>query len=277
MTNAEELTGRDARELPSAFDGLEWLAERLTDSELVVFLDYDGTLTPIVSQPEDALLSEQMRQVLDDLSRMCTVAIVSGRDLDDVFPMVDLPGLIFAGSHGFDIRGPNDLSLEYEGGVEHLPDLERAEGQLRDRIEAISGARVERKRFAIANHYRNVAEGDVPALRKAVEEVAAGNGRLRLSGGKKVLELRPDIEWDKGRAVLWLLNALDLERDKVVPIYIGDDVTDEDAFRAVRDSGVGIVVGEPPYPTMARFSLKDTSEVQSFIGELIDLASVRES
>lgn len=271
----EPVYAKPASQLPSALDALDELATRLADASPVIFLDYDGTLTPIVSQPEDALLSEEMRDVLRMLSRVCTVAVVSGRDLGDVEPLVALDELIYAGSHGFDIKGPGGLRLEYEGGVEHLPDLERAEDELRARIETVPGARVERKRFAIANHYRNVSDPDALVVETSVRDIAARHERLRMSGGKKVFELRPDIDWDKGRAVIWLLEALGVDDSANVPIYVGDDVTDEDAFRTLYDRGIGIIVGEPSYPTMARYRLKDISEVQQFLDRLISLVSER--
>lgn len=259
-----------AAELPSALEAGEQIAERLTGKRPAMFLDYDGTLTPIVSQPEDAVLSDSMRGVLKQLAGLCAVAIVSGRDRADVEPLVALDGLVFAGSHGFDIKGPG-LRMEYEGGKERLPDLAAAEQELHQRIDPIAGARVERKRFAIANHYRNVAEEDVPRVEQAVREVLADHERLRLSHGKKVLELRPDIDWDKGRAVFWLLEALGLDGDDVLPFYLGDDVTDEDAFAALSGRGIGVIVGDPSYKTNADYRLGNTPEVEVFLTQLVGL------
>jgi trehalose 6-phosphate phosphatase len=260
---------RIASELPSALEAWEEIAGRLDDRRPAVFLDYDGTLTPIVSQPEDALLSDEMRSVLRELAGLCTVAIVSGRDREDVEPKVALQGLVYAGSHGFDIKGPGGLDMEYEGGRAALPELEQAEGELEARVAGVPGARVERKRFAIASHYRNVAEDDVPRVERAVKEVAEKYERLRVSSGKKVLELRPDIDWDKGRAVLWLLETLGLNGGAVLPFYVGDDVTDEDAFRVLTDRGVGVLVGSPAYKTNATYRLRDTREVREFLQALI--------
>lgn len=260
-----------AADLPSALEVWGEISGRLAGKHLALFLDYDGTLTPIVSQPEDALLSEDMRGVLRDLASLCTVAIVSGRDRKDVEPLVDLDGLVYAGSHGFDIKGPDGLRLEHEGGRECLPDLERAERELKGRLDGVSGARVERKRYAIANHYRNVADDDVPRVEQAVSEVAEMHERLRISSGKKVLELRPDLAWDKGRAVLWLLEALKLDGEAVLPFYIGDDVTDEDAFDVLAERGVGVLVGSPAYKTNASYGLRNTAEVRQFLQALINL------
>ncbi len=260
---------RRAGELPSALESGDAIVAHLEGKRPALFLDYDGTLTPIVSQPEDALLSDDMRRVLRELAGLCVVAIISGRDRADVEPLVALDGLVFAGSHGFDIRGPEGLRLEHEGGRACLPALEQAESELRPALEAIGGARVERKRFAIANHYRNVAESDVPRVERVVREVAAGQPTLRISHGKKVLELRPDIDWDKGRAVLWLLEALGLDGSDTLPFYLGDDVTDEDAFLALADLGIGVLVGRPSYLTHATYSLRDTEEVRQFLERMV--------
>jgi alpha,alpha-trehalase len=271
MVAGHALGARLPDELPSALVSRPELAARLAGRRPAMFLDYDGTLTPIVSQPEDALLSDEMRDVLRELAGLCRVAVVSGRDRADVEPLVALDELVYAGSHGFDIKGPGGLRMEHEGGHDCLPDLDLAEQELNARIDSVRGARVERKRFAIATHYRNVADEDVPRVEAGVREVLSVHDRLRLSGGKKVFELRPDIEWDKGRAVLWLLEALALDGDDVLPFYLGDDVTDEDAFHALAGRGVGVLVGDPAYRTNADFKLADTSEVRLFLQELVNL------
>ncbi|UCC84098.1 MAG: trehalose-phosphatase, partial [Gemmatimonadota bacterium] len=112
-------------------------------------------------------------------------------------------------------------------------------------------------------------------VEQAVREVLARHERLRLSHGKKVYELRPDIDWDKGRAVFWLLEALGLDGDDVVPFYLGDDVTDEDAFAALGDRGIGVIVGNPSYKTNASYSLRDTPEVERFLSQLVSLIGDR--
>jgi alpha,alpha-trehalase len=252
--------------IPSALDQLDKIIAPGRGKRFAVFLDYDGTLTPIVSHPEDAWLSDSMRLVLRELAARVRVAILSGRDLDDVRRRVDLDGLVYAGSHGFDIAGPG---FRRELGADYLADLDAAEKELREPLEEISGAQLERKRFSIAAHYRNVNENDVPTLRQAVEAVAARHRELRRIDGKKVFEFLPAIEWDKGKAVTWLLEALALERENVRPIYIGDDSTDEDAFRALKERGIGILVSEQPGATAARYMLKDSGEVEVFLRNLI--------
>jgi trehalose-phosphatase len=252
--------------IPSALEHVQEIGG--ATARVAVFLDYDGTLTPIVSHPEDAWLSDSMRQVLGELAARAPVAILSGRDLNDVRRRVDLDGIVYAGSHGFDIAGAGGLRREL--GTAYLSVLATAEAELREALDEIPGAQLERKHFSVAAHYRNVKENDAFRVALAVDAVAARHRGLRRINGKKVYELLPRIEWDKGKAVKWLLEALGLERENVRPIYIGDDSTDEDAFRALEKRGIGILVSEQSQPTRARYSLKDPAEVERFLRALTD-------
>ena len=250
--------------IPSALEHVQEIAR--SGDRLAVFLDYDGTLTPIVSHPEDAWLSDSMRQTLRSLAARLPVAILSGRDLDDVRGRVHVDGIVYAGSHGFDIAGAGGLRREL--GAAYLPVLDAAETELREALDEIPGAQLERKHFSVAAHYRNVNEDDAFRVALAVDAVAGRHRELRRIDGKKVYELLPDIDWNKGKAVLWLLEALGLERENVRPIYIGDDNTDEDAFRALKERGVGILVSERSQPTAASYSLRDPPEVERFLHAL---------
>ena len=261
----------NASTLPNALDA-EDLAARLEGRRPAVFVDYDGTLTPIVEHPEDALLAEESRSALIRLAQLCPVAIVSGRDMPDVRGMVAVDDLVYAGSHGWDIVGP-DIRVEYRGD-EFLPVLDDAEGEIRQRLSELEGARVERKRFAIAVHYRQVPDEHTDEIEQAVHAVASSQPKLRVTGGKKIFELRPAVEWHKGTAVNWLLDALDLAGEDVVPIYLGDDETDEDAFGALPDHGIGIVVA-PEHSTAADYALADADEARAFIEMLADMLDSR--
>lgn len=255
------------RDLPSALAGEE-LRARLGGRSPAVFLDYDGTLTPIVERPEDAVISEATRQAVERLAGRCPVAVVSGRDLDDVRAMVGVEGIHYAGSHGFDILAPDGSS--HQKARELLPVLDAAETELRPLLEGIEGVRVERKRFAVAVHFRQADEARVPEVEAAVDRVAAAHAELRKTGGKKIFELRPGIPWDKGKALLFVLEVLGLDGDDVLPVYVGDDETDEDAFRVVRDRGLGVVVrGEDDdRPTAAHLALEDPGEARAFLEDL---------
>jgi len=256
--------------LPSALDRFNDMTCRLRRKRPALFLDYDGTLTPIVERPEDAAISDAMRQTVRDLAVYCTVAIVSGRDRLDVERLAGIKDIYYAGSHGFDIAGPAGKKMEFEQGKDYLPTLDDAEKDLHQRLEGIDGTQVERKKFAIAVHFRRVAPSDHPRVEEAVDEVLAAHVGLRKTGGKMIFELRPDIDWDKGKALSWLLRKLDLDRHDVVPIYLGDDLTDEDALREIEDQGIGILVRDENRPTHARYALEDTAEVRIFLQTLCD-------
>lgn len=259
--------------LPSALDRWDEIAARLAGRRPALFLDYDGTLSPIAPRPDLAVLPEETRDVLRRLAARFPVVIISGRGREDVTALVGLDGLAYAGSHGFDISGPvGPQSLRLEVG-EGIPEkIEAAAERVRRDLDGIPGVLVEPKRFAVSVHFRLADEGDVPEIERAVDETVAAIPGLRKAHGKKLFELRPDLDWDKGQALLWLLGALKLDQPNVppfyLPFYIGDDLTDEDAFQAVRDRGIGILVAEEPRETAARYGLRDTGEVREVLERL---------
>jgi trehalose 6-phosphate phosphatase len=252
-----------------ALKHVQKIVERLKERRLALFFDYDGTLTPIVRRPEEATLSDEMRSLLRELASRVTVSIVSGRDLADVRKMVGLDRLYYAGSHGFDVAGPDNMQMQLEQARDHLAELDEAAAELKDRLELVKGAWVERKRFAIAVHYREADERDAGRIEQAVDRARAAHPGLRKKGGKKIFELQPDVPWDKGKAVRWLLEQLKLAGPDVLPVYVGDDVTDEDAFKVLSNGGLGIRVGLPDEPTSADFYLQDTGELERFARQLL--------
>jgi trehalose 6-phosphate phosphatase len=257
---------------PSALDRWDEIAERLRGRRPALFLDYDGTLSPIAPRPDLAVLPAETREVLRRLAGRFPVVIVSGRGREDVAARVDLPGLAYAGSHGYDIAGPppsdgaGPLRLEVGEGVPEK--IERAARRLQCDLGGIEGVLVEPKRFAISIHFRLADERHLPRIERAVDAAAASEPGLRKGHGKKLFELRPDLDWDKGKALLWLFAALDLDHTGTLPFYIGDDLTDEDAFRAVQGWGIGILVAAEPRETAAEYQLHDTEEVRELLERL---------
>lgn len=249
--------------LPSALEGWSELAGRMRGKRLAVFLDYDGTLVPMAPRPELAVLSAEMRSALAAVARAWPTAIVSGRALENVERMTGLQDVVYAGCHGFDISGPAGLRLQI--GLESTGALREAAAELRRRTRDIEGVLVEEKRFSVAVHFRQVERSAVPRVQASVSAVLEWTPGLRGSEGKEVLELRPAIEWDKGRAVLWLLQTLGLTGTDVVPLYVGDDVTDHDAFRAISGRGISILVGSGPRSAEAEYALADVEEVREFL------------
>jgi len=245
----------------------------ISASKPVFFLDYDGTLTPIVSRPEDAKISPEMKQTLKELADNFTVAIITGRDTKDIQNLVQLDNLIYAGSHGYDIIGPDGMKKEHEKAGEIVQLLDKIEQELVDRFkDKTEGVQVERKRYAIANHYRNARESDIPYIYEVVDKIIKNNKGLKKGEGKKVVEIKPDLDWHKGKAVFWILEELGLDdSSKYLPIFIGDDITDEDAFKALKDKGIGIMVGSHGQETAANYSLKNVFQVKEFFEKIVEI------
>lgn len=269
------MTSTDIASLGNALHEARALSTRMADKRLAVFLDYDGTLTPIVDRPDDALISPSMRAVVRELAGRCTLCVVSGRDRAVVQQLMGVVDLIVAGSHGFDIWSPNGGELERDEGARFTELIARVTETLHNRTQDIAGALVEPKKSSVAVHYRLVAEKDRPQVKAIVDDVLTSEqGALKVTPGKMVYELQPQIDWDKGKAVLYLLEALELDTADVVPLYVGDDMTDEHAFRALQGRGIGIVVADPAEPetvgrsTSAEYALRDTHEVEMFLDGL---------
>jgi len=262
-------TGEKQGSVHSALTQIGRIRRQIRHKKPALFLDYDGTLTPIVSQPDNAVLSAEMRQLIAQLAQLCPVGIISGRERLDVQQLVNLDNIIYAGSHGFDVVGPDNLHLTSRKGDEFLPALDKAGKKLAGLLTDVPKSLIEPKKFSIAVHYRNVPEKYLHRIEPAVDNVISQTKGLRKRCGKKVFELQPDVEWDKGRALLWLLEKLDLNGKEIIPFYIGDDITDEDAFDALKQKGITILVGPEEQPTKAAYRLKNPAEVKIFLTKLI--------
>ncbi|MGC2856632.1 trehalose-phosphatase [Novispirillum sp. DQ9] len=262
---------RRVADIPSALDAFDALQARLGGRRPVIFLDYDGTLTPIVERPDLAVLSDEARGVVGALARALPVAVVSGRDRPDVQRLVGLDSVIYAGSHGFDVTVPGKGPLEHGAGEDFTALLDGVAERLHAALDPIPGALLERKKFSIAAHYRQVADADTPAFRAALDAIVAATPGIKEKPGKKVFELQPAIDWDKGKCVLFLLDALSLDDGGHVPMFFGDDVTDEDAFTALHDRGIGVVVADDADParrTAAHFRVADPDELIALLRRL---------
>ncbi|MGZ5479789.1 MAG: trehalose-phosphatase [Candidatus Aminicenantales bacterium] len=259
-------------DLPHAIANHDALESRLQGKRPALFLDYDGTLTPIVERPENAIISEKMRESVRTLAERCPVCVVSGRDRPVVQELMGLNNLIVAGSHGFDIWSPDYGAIEREKGGDFADLLAEVRARLHEAMDPIEGALVEPKKASVAAHFRLVSEDERHKIKDVVDEILAAHpDRLKVTPGKMVYEIQPKIDWDKGKAVLYLLEALDLNGDDVIPIYLGDDITDEDAFRALKGRGIGIFVGRASDPevgertTAADYVLYTVEEVGRFL------------
>ena len=270
MTDSKSTPSRLNR-LSSTLDSalFHGAVERILQSR-AVFLDYDGTLTPIVARPELAILSESVRVIIRQLSTSCPVTIVTGRDVDIIRKLVDIEGIGYVGSHGLDIAGPAETGLRRQVGTAFVPELDAMESSLRLKTDGIEGALIERKRFSISVHIRQADPHRHSSVETIIDELNLAHPTLKLEKGKLLYELRPDIDWDKGEAVKWLIEGMSL--DLSTTLYIGDDLTDETAFSALGGRGMTVVVAGPheDRPTAAGFRLNDPSEVEVLLSRLVE-------
>jgi trehalose 6-phosphate phosphatase len=252
-------------------DGLEAL-DAIAGRRPAVFFDFDGTLSDIVNNPDAAQLVAGAADALTALAAQCPVAILSGRDLADVRERIGLPGIWYAGSHGFELTGPDGAHHQNAEAAASVPVLADAAAELGAQLRHIPGVMVEHKRFGVAVHYRNAARDRVGEVAAAVRN-AGQRTALRVTTGREVIELRPDIDWDKGKTLRWVLDHIrdNEEPGPLLPIYLGDDITDEDAFDAIADDGIPILVrhsDDGDRATAARYALDNPDRACEFTKRL---------
>lgn len=276
---------------PSALEHFEKVMNIAREKKIVVFLDYDGTLSQIVDDPDKAYMSDAMRAAVREVASYFPTAIISGRSRNKVYEFVKLKNIYYAGSHGMDIstslgsskyqdkkhqtKGVDEKGNEvvlYHPAEEFLPTIQEIIKILKDNIRVINGSTIEDNTFCVTVHYRRVKnEEDVEVLKEIVESIMKDYPDFLISGGKEIMEIRPNVNWNKGDALMYFLDTLGYDTfDDVLPIYIGDDRTDEDAFKIVRKIGGGfpIVVSSIAKETYASYSLRDPADVMTFLTHL---------
>jgi trehalose 6-phosphate phosphatase len=273
LLDAREVT----RRIPSNVDAL--LGPLRHRARLAVLLDFDGTLAPYTDRPYEATLPPRGRDALVRLAEnpWCLVGVVSGRALDDVRARVGLPGLYYVGNHGLEIAGP-DLALVHEATAASRDFIGECARRLRERLSAIDGVFVEDKGLTLSVHYRLARRDQTARIPRVVlEEIGRmPPGRVVVRRGKMAIDIRPDVEWDKGRAVDWLLTHVTgpAWRRRCAVVYAGDDGSDEDAFATLSGHGITIRVGTHQ-TTAAAYRADDEAELAGFLGRLAAWADSR--
>jgi len=246
---------------------------------ILLLTDYDGTLTPIVERPELATLSTTNKQLLRNLVRQpnFSVGVISGRALTDLKDKVGLNNIIYAGNHGLEIEGPG-ISFINPIAQELRPIFRILHYVLSRALKTIKGAWVENKGLSLSVHYRQVERKKAGEVKTIFERMVSGTqamGKVKVTSGKKVYEVRPAVAWDKGKAIKLLMKKYGKggRKSRLLPIYLGDDLTDEDGFKVIEDYGNGISVfirGEETRPSSARYFLNSPTEVTSFLRMLLE-------
>ena len=252
------------------------LREDFINRHIYLFIDYDGTLTPIVEQPDKAAISWDMRNLLRDLSTKqgCSVGIISGRALKDIKKMVALERIIYVGNHGLEIEG-SKIKFESQISSQLFSIIRNLKEELTNKLSKIKGIFVEDKDVTLSVHYRLATRSSYLLAKKIIEEVIQpflARNKIKVSYGKKVIDIKPPVQWNKGRVVAWLLarQTFILGNHQIMPIYLGDDVTDEDAFGMLKNKGLTIYIGKPKN-SQAKYYLKDTQEVFEFLKKILCL------
>lgn len=255
-------------------DNWDRVAEQLRSStKILLLLDYDGTTVPIQKTPQQARLDEETRHLLGELSRhpKITLGIVSGRSLEDVHSMVGLEGLIYVGNHGLEILLPG-RPIERLYGEETLRLAREVCQELKGRLKNTPGIIFEEKGPITAVHYRTASPDAKETVLMVVNTLVSQRPGLKIKRGKMLVEITPDVAFNKGLAVEWLLKNL-FRAERPIVIFAGDDLTDEDAFAILSEGDLSIYVGPQPNHFSARYYLKDPAEVRQFLFRLNNLLS----
>ncbi len=250
--------------IQSLYEHAEVKARVASADRLLVFLDFDGTLAPIVDRPERARLDAATREALMSLvlAGNIQVVILSGRSYVDLRARVGIDSLIYGADHGLEIHGPG-INFVDARALAVQQDLQTfLESHVGPNLGEFPGARLEAKALTASIHFRLCAESDVPELRAFLTEALRPfAGRLDLAEGKKVFEILPRTSWNKGAAAQWIL--MRPENYTALVLCFGDDRTDEDVFRALPDA-ITVKIGRDA-PTAAKYRLDGPEQVQEFL------------
>lgn len=269
LTQNENMELKEPDELPSALDHIQDIIRKKGDRTFLFFFDFDGTLAPIVDQPDQAALPKETYDLLQKLAKNYKVAIVSGRDRKDIEAKMNLHHLYYAGSHGFDIAGPNGMHHQHPEADSIIPELEKISHELEQIFKEKKQVKIEKKKFAIAIHHRGAEQEVIKEVEKKVKERLSDSDQLKWDKGKSIIEIKPNVDWNKGKAVLWIMDQLGMSEDKCLPVYLGDDTTDEDAFRELQEKGVSIMIEDHDQKTYAQYALNDQKQVADFIQKIL--------
>lgn len=247
-------------------------AKELFLNPIFLISDFDGTLAPIVDRPENAQISEGIKESLSRLMNFCPIGIISGRALEDLKSRVGIEKIYYSGNHGYEITGP-EVDFVKEEARRAKPIIEDISRELGEKTGPLEGVIVENKGLTASVHYRLANEQTTSKLKTIFEDVVEPyqeEREVEINYGRKVLELRPAGEWNKGKAVNLLRRITGFE-EEVMPVYLGDDITDEDAFFELEREGVGILVSSEDRESASDFRLQSVDEVEVFLDKLLEL------
>lgn len=238
-----------------------WL-KTIKDKNIFLLFDFDGTLVPISKNPDACYLSDEIKKILESLKTKIKIGIISGRDLNDLKKRVAIDGIYYSGSHGLQIKGNgvNYINLEAKMAKPLINRIYKKTAEIAQNFEGIF---IEKKDFSFTLHYRNTVSQQRKDLKKLFFQILReyDQQKIRVLKGKMVFEVMPAIDWDKGKATLFMINSI---KKEVFPIFLGDDITDETVFKAIKDIGITVRVGISRN-TQATYCLRTQKEVYKFL------------
>ncbi|MCM2349293.1 MAG: trehalose-phosphatase [Bacteriovoracaceae bacterium] len=262
---------KDFLDLPDAKTCFEAIFPHDNKENYFLFLDFDGTLSPIVLDPNKARPLEGISELIHTCSQYLPVCIITGRDTGVIKKMLSLPQVYYAACHGFEISGQDGYHYELKEAHDLIPLLDDAQLKLTKELGPIEDLLIERKKFGLAFHYRMIkSPADIATIREAIRDYCFEHPSLRYMSGEAVIEILPRLNWDKGKAILKLYDVLHLDPKQNPPLYFGDGRTDEDAFREMRNWGVPILASMEKRPSLARYHLKGPEEIKKFLKMMCD-------
>ncbi len=248
----------------------KYLVKTLSRNLVFLMLDYDGTLVPIRPIPSRATLPPKTKKILLSAaeSHQVILSIISGRSLHKINQMVGIEGIIYSGNHGLEIKTPyfkfrSPVPARMRKAIQHIAH------KMNSVFYTTEGVIVEDKGLTLGIHYRLADPSKVSLIKKITGRIVSKEVQKRLvevHSGKKVMEIRPCVAWDKGKAVLWLIKKYKEQypRKKFVPVYIGDDRTDEAAFSVLKNKGITVRIGFKR-SSKAKYVFKNVSQVLEFL------------
>jgi trehalose 6-phosphate phosphatase len=257
----------------------DFIAECRAAAHILLLADYDGTLTPIVAKPSQAILSAGVKEKLTALAGKpdISLGVISGRELAEVKSLVGIESIYYAGNHGLEMEGPG---LEYTGPAKSIF-IGVAMAEMKDRIAAeledVEGIIIQDKGLSLSVHYRLASSDKEERIAAAVRQATEGwvkAGKIEVYGMKKLWEIRPLLDWDKGKAVQAIVDEVmkKMKLASLMTVFLGDDVTDEDAFKVLRrPAGWSVYVGEENISSAAEYYLDSPAEVEELLARLIKL------
>lgn len=242
------------------FNSLDWINE--IKDRILLMLDFDGTLTSIFNNPDDSYVPSETSQILKELKEKVLIAVVSGRDIKTMAKKINFSVDYLCGSHGLEIKG-KDLHFKHPEATKMKKLIDKLHKEIIEEFKEYPDILIEKKTFSFAFHYRNVEKKNRRVIVKHFLSIINSfkHYPIKIQKGKMVIEILPKLDWDKGKAIILIMKHLN---DSVYPIYVGDDITDEFAFLAIKQKGLTIRIGASN-KTEAKYYLKYQREINKFL------------